>query len=115
MHQGPMWIDVTLIIIFILVNGFFAAAEIAVVTMRRSRIKQLLEEGSKNAEVLSRLRESPDRFLATIQIGVTLSGALASAIGGAAAVEVIKPALKELPVAFIAASSEAIAIGIVVL
>lgn len=109
-----MWLEIVLIAIFILINGFFAAAEIAVVTIRRSRIKQLVEEGKKNADILNKLRESPDRFLATIQIGVTLSGALASAIGGAAAVEVIKPVLKAAPIPLIAASGEAIAIGIVV-
>lgn len=109
-----MWLEILLISVFILINGFFAASEIAVVTIRRTRIKQLVEEGEKNAELLDKLRESPDRFLATIQIGVTLAGALASAIGGAAAVEVIKPVLKTVPITFISASSEAIAIGIVV-
>lgn len=109
-----MWLEIFLILILILVNGFFAASEIAVVTIRRIRIKQLVEEGKKNADILHKLRETPDKFLATIQIGVTLAGALASAIGGAAAVEVIKPVLKTVPVAFISASSEAIAIGIVV-
>ncbi|MDI6728338.1 MAG: hemolysin family protein [Thermodesulfovibrionales bacterium] len=109
-----MWLTILLISIFILINGFFAASEIAVVTIRRTRVKQLVEEGKKNAEILDKLRESPDRFLATIQIGVTLAGALASAIGGAAAVEVIKPVLKTVPITFISASSEAIAIGIVV-
>ncbi|HCZ11170.1 MAG TPA: HlyC/CorC family transporter, partial [Nitrospiraceae bacterium] len=109
-----MWLEIVLITIFILINGFFAASEIAVVTIRRTRIKQLVEEGKRNADTLNKLRESPDRFLATIQIGVTLSGALASAIGGAAAVEVIKPVLKDVPIPFIAASGEAIAIGSVV-
>jgi putative hemolysin len=108
-----MWLDILLIIIFIFFNGLFAAAEIAVVTLRKSRIKQLIDEGNKNATVLDKLREEPDRFLATIQIGVTLATALASAIGGAAAIEIIKPILKEIPVPFISISSEAIAIVIV--
>ncbi|MDD1744470.1 MAG: hemolysin family protein [Candidatus Methanoperedens sp.] len=109
-----MWLEILLISIFILINGFFAASEIAVVTSRRSRIKQLMEEGSKNAIVLNKLRETPDRFLATIQIGVTLAGAIASAVGGAAAVKVIKPLLKDAPIPIISASSEVISIGIVV-
>ena len=109
-----MWLEILLISIFILINGFFAASEIAVVTSRRSRIKQLMEEGSKNAIVLNKLRETPDRFLATIQIGVTLAGAIASAVGGAAAVKVIKPLLKDVPIPIISASSEVISIGIVV-
>ncbi len=109
-----MWFELFIILLLIILNGFFAASEIAVVTMRRARIKQLIEEGRKNAEILSELRKNPDRFLATIQIGVTLAGAFASAIGGAAAVEVIKPALLELPLPLISAYAEAIAIAIVV-
>lgn len=110
-----MWLEIFLIFIFIFVNGFFAASEIAVVTMRRSRIKKLIEDGVKNAESLNKLREHPDKFLATIQIGVTTAGALASAIGGAIAVATISPILKEVPVPLISASSDAIAIGVVVL
>lgn len=110
-----MLLDIIFILIFIIINGFFAASEIAVVSMRRSRIKQLIEEGKLNAQVLNRLREDPDRFLATIQIGVTVAGALASAIGGAAAVETIKPFFQSIPIAFISAASGPIAIGIVVL
>jgi putative hemolysin len=110
-----MLLEIILIFIFILINGFFAASEIAIVSMRRTRIKQLIEEGKPNATVLNKLREEPDRFLATIQIGVTLAGAIASAIGGAAAVEIIKPALQKIPLPFIYAASEAIAIGLVVI
>ncbi len=110
-----MLLDIIFILIFIIINGFFAASEIAVVSMRRSRIKQLIEEGKLNAHVLNRLREDPDRFLATIQIGVTVAGALASAIGGAAAVETLKPFFKSIPISFISAASGPIAIGIVVL
>jgi putative hemolysin len=107
-------IEIILISIFIIINGFFAASEIAVVTSRRTRIKQMVDEERKNAKILLSLREEPDRFLATIQIGMTLSGALASAIGGAAAVKEVKPFISTIPVAFIAASSEAISIGLVV-
>lgn len=108
-----MWFDVFLISILIVLNGLFAAAEIAVVTARRSRVKQLMEEGNKNAEILFQFKEEPDRFLATIQIGITLGSVLASAIGGAAAVQNIKPIISEIPYKAISASSEAISIGIV--
>lgn len=108
-----MWFDILLIIIFILINGLFNAAEIAVVTSRKSRIKQLVEEGNKNAEILFRFREKPDRFLATIQIAITLGGVLAATIGGVVAIETIKPAISQIPFKPIAVSSEAIAIAIV--
>ncbi|MFA5821490.1 MAG: hemolysin family protein [Thermodesulfovibrionales bacterium] len=105
--------DILLIIFFIIVNGFFAGAEIAVVTARKSRIKQLMDQGSRRAAILNRFKEEPDRFLATIQIGVTLAGVIAAAIGGATAVQVIKPMIQEIPVKLIAASSEAIALSLV--
>ena len=110
-----MWLDIVFIVLFIFLNGLFAAAEIAVVAARKSRLKQLAEEGNKAAEILLRFKEEPDRFLATIQIAITLAGVLASAIGGAAAVQVLKPVIAEMPYKPIAASSEAISIGIVAL
>ncbi len=110
-----MWIDFALIAFFVIINGFFAASEIAVVSMRRSRIKQLIDEGNTPSIILNRLREEPDRFLATIQIGVTLAGALASAIGGATAVKEIKPVIVSLGIPWLSAWSEAISIGAVVL
>jgi putative hemolysin len=108
-----MWPDIILIIIFIIINGFFAAAEISVVATRRIRIRQLVEEGNKNALILKKFKEEPDRFLATIQIGITFAGVFAAAIGGATAVKIIKPALQEIPLTPVAASAEAISIGIV--
>ena len=110
-----MWFNIVLILLFILLNGLFAAAEIAVVAARKTRLKQLAEEDNKAAGILLRFKEEPDRFLATIQIAITLASVLASTIGGAAAVQIIKPVIKELPYKTIAASSEAIAIGIVAL
>jgi len=105
-----MWVEILLIFILILINGFFAAAEIAVVTSRKSRIKQLVEEGKKNAEALYELKNIPDKFLATIQIGITLVGAMGAAIGGAGAIEAIKPAIDKVP--FLSAVSGPLAIGL---
>lgn len=108
-----MWTEIVLIIIFIIINGFFAAAEIAVVATRRVRIRQLVEEGDKNALILQQFKENPDRFLATIQIGITLAGVIAAAVGGAAAVGVIKPIIQEIPIQLISAYAEALSIGMV--
>jgi len=108
-----VWPDIFLIGVFIIINGFFAAAEIAVIATRRTRVRQLIEEGNKNALLLKKFKEEPERFLATIQIGITLAGVIAAAIGGAAAVTVIKPAIQRIPVEPIAASAEAVAIGVV--
>lgn len=108
-----MLITIILIAIFILLNGLFAAAEIAVVASRKSRIKQLMEEGDKTAAILYKFKEDPDKFLATIQIAITLVSVLASALGGAAAIEEIKPMITRFAFGPIAAYSEAIALGII--
>src|SRR4030043_718903 len=104
-----------LIAILILINGYLSGTEIAVVTARKSHIKHLAESGKKNAKIFLRLKEEPDRFLATIQIGITVVGVLASAVGGATAVKVIKPALQTVPIKAISLAAEPIAIGVVVI
>jgi putative hemolysin len=107
--------EIIFIFIFLVLNGFFAASEIAVVTSRKSYIKKLADKGSQRAEKLLKLQAEPDRFLATVQIGVTIAGALASAIGGAASVTTIEPFLATVPFPLIAKSAGPISIGIVVL
>jgi len=106
--------EVFFIAILILFNGYLAGTEIAVVTARKSRVQQMVESGKRNAKILLRLKDNPDRFLATIQIGITGVSVLASAVGGAAAVEVIKPALQTVPIKAISIAAQPIAIGIVV-
>ena len=69
-----------LILLLVLLNAFFAAAEIALVSVRKTRIKQLIEEGSHRAETVQELLDNPTSFMATVQIGVTLVGFLASAV-----------------------------------
>ncbi|MBN9393243.1 MAG: HlyC/CorC family transporter [Chloroflexi bacterium] len=75
------WIEYLILIFLILVNAFFAASELAIVSSRKSRIKQMAEDGSRRARSVLRLSENPSRFLATIQIGVTLASFFASAFG----------------------------------
>jgi putative hemolysin len=111
--QG-LFFEVFLIAILILLNGYLAGTEIAFVTARKSQIKQMAESGKRNAKIFLRLKEEPDRFLATIQIGITTVGVLASAIGGAASVKVLEPLLKEIPINAISLAAGPIAIGIVV-
>ncbi|MFZ5644680.1 MAG: hemolysin family protein [Bacillota bacterium] len=73
------WTGIYLIGGLVLLNAFFAASEIAVITSRRVKIKQLEENGNKSAAALIKLIDDPSLFLATIQVGITLAGLLASA------------------------------------
>jgi putative hemolysin len=113
-NMDGLFINIFFIFILILINGYLSGTEIAVVTARKSYIKELAETGQKNAKIFLKLKEEPDRFLATIQIGITIVGVLASAIGGAAAIEVIKPILQNVPIKAVSAASDPLAIGIVV-
>jgi putative hemolysin len=110
-----LWFEVGLIFFLILANGFFAAAEIAIIATRKTRIDTLLERGARSAAAVARLKDDPDRFLATVQIGVTLVGTFASALGGAVAIEFLKPVIQGLPFSLARKWGETAAIFLVVL
>lgn len=109
-----IWFELIIILVLILINGFFAGAELAIVSVRRGRIAQLVAEGNERARAVEKLHGDPHRFLATVQIGVTLVGTLASAVGGAAAVEVVKPVLQQVPFRAVSNAAEPLAILLVV-
>ncbi len=75
--------EIIIIFALILANSFFAASEIAIVSARRSRLQQQANAGKKGAQQALDLAENPDRFLATVQVGITLISTLASVFGGA--------------------------------
>lgn len=81
--MDPLIVNFITIGILILVNAFFAGAEIAVISVRETRIRPLAEKGSRAAQSILRFLKDPSRFLATIQIGVTVTGFLASAVAAA--------------------------------
>jgi putative hemolysin len=107
-------VELVLIAVLILVNGFFAGAEIAVISARPSRIRPLAERGNRRAAALLRLKADPDRFLATVQIGVTVVGTLASAVGGVAAIERLEPLFASVPVPWVREVAEPLAVACVV-
>jgi putative hemolysin len=80
-------IELVIIAVLVLLNGVFSATEIALVTIRRSRIQQLIDEGHRGARRVQRLKENPGRFLAVIQIGINFLGFLASAFAAVSLVD----------------------------
>lgn len=78
-----VFFEIFIIFLLLLVNGVFAMAEIAVVSSRKARLKKFADEGSAKAAAALALAQQPDRFLSTVQIGITLVGVLAGAFGGA--------------------------------
>ena len=89
--------EIAIILALVLANGIFAGAEIAIISLRKTRLAQLVEQGRGSARAVKRLRDRPERFLATVQVGVTVVGATAAAFGGASLARQIAPALARLP------------------
>jgi putative hemolysin len=108
-----IWLDILVIVIFILLSAFFAAAEIAVISIRRTRIQELIEQKNKRAVAVKELLSEPDKFFAIVQIGMTVFPAAASALSGVLAVKYLKPALEGIPL--LAKSAESIAVTIVII
>ncbi|WP_327026539.1 hemolysin family protein [Micromonospora sp. NBC_01739] len=100
-------VRVVLVLVLVLVNAVFAGSEMALVSLRESQL-QRLERTSRAGRVLARLARDPNRFLATIQIGITLAGFLASA---AAAVSLAAPLVG--PLGFLGSAAEPVAIVLV--
>ena len=104
--------DLLLITVLILANGFFAASEMALVSARSARLQTKADEGDKRAFSALRLQAKPAEFLATVQVGITLVGTLASAVGGIEAAKRLGPQIAQVPA--LAPYAEQIALGIVV-
>lgn len=79
MSPDPIWPQILLQIVLILLNAFFAATEIAVISLNETLIRRQAEEGDRKSELLLRIVRAPTKFLSTIQIGITLAGFLGSA------------------------------------
>lgn len=87
------WFNIALILLLVLLNAAFAGSEMALISLREGQLKQLEKEGSRKARRLVRLARDPNRFLATIQIGITLAGFLASATAAVSLAEPLVPVL----------------------
>jgi putative hemolysin len=107
--------NIALIAALILVNAFFAMAEIALVSVRKTRVKQLVEEGVPRARTVQKLLEDPTRFLATIQIGITLVGLFASATGAVTLAAPFAEVLRKTNIAIISENAVGIAVVVVTL
>lgn len=111
--------DLLIIVFLTLLNGFFSASEIALITLKKSRIKALRETRPSYAgrlDIIEQLQNDPNRLFATVQVGVTLVGTIASVFGGSYLVEKIADSLKTLPLPDeVLQYSEAVSFALVVM
>jgi len=103
--------DILIILTLILINGFFVGAEIAFVSVRRTRLDELADAGDRRAKRAQRLMRDPGRFLAVIQVAITFLGALASAVAAVSIVTVVAEPLRGI--ALIADQADTIALLLV--
>ena len=89
--------QIAVIVVLTLLNGLFAMSETALVSSRKARLRQRAEAGDKGARAALELADSPNRFLSTVQIGISLIGVLAGAFGGAALAGPLAEALRGVP------------------
>ncbi len=107
-----MWLDIIIIFLLILLNGFFALSEIAIVSARKNKLETERKRGSKGAQRALSLRAEPDNFLSSVQVGITLIGIINGAYGGQAFAVYLAPFFEQFPAT--APFAEAIAMVLVV-
>jgi magnesium and cobalt exporter, CNNM family len=91
-----LWLQIAIIFLLIALNGFFAMAEMAVVSARKARLQHAADLGRDGARVALDLKRDPGRFLSTVQIGITVIGVLASVFGGATLADTLTQYLESL-------------------
>ena len=98
LRLGDLLVELGVILALVAANGVFSGAEIAIIALRKTRLAQLVEEGRASARAVKRLRDQPERFLATVQVGITVVGATAAAFGGASVAMRLAPWVARVPV-----------------
>jgi putative hemolysin len=106
-------LEILIVLVLIIANGVFSMSEMAVVSARKVRLQQLANQGDAKARAALKLAESPNQFLSTVQVGITLIGILTGAFGGATIANRLEVYVRLVP--FLARYSEPISFGIVVL
>jgi putative hemolysin len=92
---SDLWVNIALVLVFILIGSFFAAAEIALVSLRESQVERLSQRG-RRGRTLSALVRDPNRFLAAVQVGVTLAGFISAGFGASQIAPAVSPWLESL-------------------
>lgn len=91
-----MFLQIIVLIILILLNAYFAATEIAFISLNDAKIEREAKNGSKKAKQIVKMLRNPSKFLATIQIGITLAGFLSSAFASDAFADILAPTLNKM-------------------
>ena len=107
-----LW-ELVVIFVLILANGFFALSEFSIIASRRSKLKQQAVQNQPGAKTAEFLNEQPEKFLAAVQVGITMFGTLAGVVGGATVVKELENLLSSSSIPFLASAASPFAVAIV--
>ena len=79
--MSDVWLNIVMVFVFVLIGGAFSGAEIALVSLRESQVRAMAENEGRRGKAVQRLLSDPNRFLAAVQVGVTLAGFFSAAFG----------------------------------
>jgi putative hemolysin len=106
-------LEIAIVLLLIVLNGLFSLSELALVSVRRARLAVLERQGVKGAAAARALSDDPQRFLPTVQVGITLVSVLTGVFGGARIASHLQTSLEQVPA--VAAYAESIALAVVVI
>lgn len=107
--------EISIIVLLILMNAFFSGTEMALISLRKTRIKELVKKGNRKAILAEKILSNPEKFLATIQVGITLISTIASAYAGASISKIISPLLEASSWSFISTNASTISFTLIVI
>jgi len=113
--DSQLLIELLAVLVLVLANGLFALAEFSIIASRISRLAQKKAERKFGASAAEKLRSQPERFLASIQVGITLVGVMLGVFSGATIVKKLEVLLEQSPVSFVAESATTISMAVVVI
>ena len=109
METSP-YIELLAIFALIVANGFFALSEFSLIASRRSKLNQDIEDGKTGAAAAEKIHRDPDRFLATVQVGITMMGTVAGVFGGATLVNRLQDFLSGVSISLVSETATGIAV-----
>ncbi len=113
--MNDIFFEISIVLALILLNAFFSGTEMAFISLRKTRVTQLAKEGVRPAILAEKMLQRPENFLATIQVGITLIGTVASAFAGASIARALSPILLASSLPILSTYAEPISLGIIIL
>ncbi len=111
--MNNIFLSILIIFVLIIINGIFAMSEISLISARKVRLQQMSKDGSRTAQAALDISDNPNKFLSTVQIGITLIGILSGALGGASISSDLSLAFEKI--SWLQPYSEILSVAIVVL